>query len=289
MPMPRRRGRVRAVVTAGGYSAGNPEQGQDAPATAGETPAVRRRGGAGGQARAARDGDGTEMGGKGECCGGGICVGLLMRLDCKSWSEPFSWQMAHIQMMDEADIVAALKGGSSTAAEELVRLYGNRLLRSAFLLCGNEADAQDLVQDTLIVAVRSVRRFRGQSALYTWLHGILLNLTRRFHRKRKRLVYMDELPRQDKSEPGTPSRLDVQGASSALREAMEKLSPRHREVIVLRYFEGMKMLEIARHMGVTKGTVGSRLHYATRRLRELIPEELNVFRLHGTYDWRKQS
>ena len=55
------------------------------------------------------------------------------------------------------------------------------------------------------------------------------------------------------------------------------------------YFEGMKMQEIARHIGVTKWTVGSRLHYATRRLRQLIPDELNVFRLHGTYDWRKQS
>lgn len=195
----------------------------------------------------------------------------------------------HTRTMDEADIVAALKGGSSTAAEELVRLYGNRLLRSAFLLCGNEADAQDLVQDTLIVAVRSAGRFRGKSALYTWLHGILLNLTRRHHRKRKRLVYTDDLPRGEEDDPGEPSRLDVQGASSALRQAIQKLSPRHREVIVLRYFEGMKMQEIARHMGVTKGTVGSRLHYATRRLRELIPDELNVFRLHGTYDWRKQS
>lgn len=197
--------------------------------------------------------------------------------------------MAHIEMMDEADIVAALKGGSSTAAEELVRLYGNRLLRSAYLLCGNEADAQDLVQETLIVAVRSPGRFRGQSALYTWLHGILLNLTRRHHRKRKRLVYTDELPRQEDEDPSGAVRLDTRAASTTLKEAIQKLSPRHREVIVLRYFEGMKMQEIARHVGVTKGTVGSRLHYATRRLRQLIPDELNVFRLHGTYDWRKQS
>jgi len=190
--------------------------------------------------------------------------------------------------MNEAEIVAALKRGDSSAAvEEVVRLYGDRLLRSAYLLCGNEADAQDLVQDTLILAVRRARRFRGKSALYTWLHGILLNLTRHYHRKRRRIVYTDQPPKPEIRQPSGTQNLDIEAASSALIDAIQRLSAVHREVIVLRYYEGMKVQEIARHIGITKGTVGSRLHYAKRHLRRLMPKELNLFRTAGTYDRRK--
>jgi RNA polymerase sigma-70 factor (ECF subfamily) len=75
------------------------------------------------------------------------------------------------------------------------------LFRSACLLCGDQAEAQDLVQETLLQAVRSADRFRGRSSLYTWLHGILLNLTRHYHRDRKRLVYDEELARQEPASP----------------------------------------------------------------------------------------
>ncbi len=190
-------------------------------------------------------------------------------------------------MMDEADIVAALKGGDAAAVEELVCLYGDRLLRSAYLLCGNEADAQDLVQDTLILAFRNARRFRGKSALYTYLHGILLNLTRHYHRKRKRMVYTDRPPDLAGVERFPSPDPDAAVASSALMEAIRQLSPAHREVIILRYYEGMKVHEIAKHIGARQGTVKSRLHYAVSRLRQLIPEELNLLSASGTYDRRK--
>ena len=68
--------------------------------------------------------------------------------------------------MDEADLVGALKNGDSAALESLVETHGTRLLRSAMLLCGNETHAQDLVQETFVQAVRSIRRFRGQAGLY---------------------------------------------------------------------------------------------------------------------------
>lgn len=187
-------------------------------------------------------------------------------------------------MMNEAEIIAAIKDGDFTAVEQLVNLHGDRLLRSAYLLCGNETDARDLVQDTLILAVRSARRFRGKSALYTWLHGILLNLARHYHRKRKRIIYTDELPQQKISHSLDSGHLDIEAASSILTDAIQQLSVPHREVIILRYYEGMKIGEIARHTGVTKGTVKSRLHYATRHLRQLISKELNLFRTHGTYE-----
>jgi len=61
--------------------------------------------------------------------------------------------------MDAEKLVAALRAGEPAALQELVESFGDRLLRSATLLCGNETDAQDLVQDTFVQAARSARRF----------------------------------------------------------------------------------------------------------------------------------
>ena len=185
--------------------------------------------------------------------------------------------------MNEDQVITALKGQDSGAVQELVNTYGDRLFRSAFALCGNEADAQDIVQDTFLQAIRSVHRFQGRSTVYTWLHAILLNLTRHYHRDRKRIVYDDELTGCEVSLPDeNPSQLDAGTASSALLEALQKLSWAHREVIILRYYENMKIHEIARHLGISTGTVKSRLHYAIEGMQKLLPDELNLFGACGT-------
>jgi RNA polymerase sigma-70 factor (ECF subfamily) len=190
--------------------------------------------------------------------------------------------------VNEDRLITALKGRDQGAAQELVNAYGDRLLRSAFTLCGNEADAQDIVQDTFLQAIRSVHRFQGRSTVYTWLHAILLNLTRHYHRDRKRIVYDDELTDRVVSLPDENlSHLDAATASSALLEALRKLSWAHREVIILRYYENMKIHQIARHLGISKGTVKSRLHYAIGEMQKLLPVELNLFDARGTEEIRR--
>ncbi|HTR41055.1 MAG TPA: RNA polymerase sigma factor [Pseudomonadales bacterium] len=98
--------------------------------------------------------------------------------------------------MNDDPLVAALKAQEQGAVQELLNKYGDRLLRSAFLLCGNEAEAQDFVQETFLQTMRSVHRFQGRSGIYTWLHAILLNLIRHHRRGQKRLVYDEENPIQ---------------------------------------------------------------------------------------------
>ena len=187
--------------------------------------------------------------------------------------------------MDEAELVAALRGGDSAALEVLVEMHANRLLRSATLLCGNETTAQDLVQDTFVEAHRSVHRFRAQSSLYTWLHSILLNLARHYYRDSKRLVFDDELQRHEVPVlEQQPNASDLQVAAAEITAALQQLSSAHREVLVLRYYEQMKIHELARHLGVSKGTVKSRLHYAVREMQKLLPAEMNLFGQGGTKD-----
>jgi len=179
--------------------------------------------------------------------------------------------------MNDPDIILALKQGQASAIDEIIHIYGDRLLRSAFLLCGNQTEAQDLAQDTLIQVLQSIQTFRGESSLYTWMHGILLNLNRRL-RRQNRLEYNNDLPNQmEAPHPAETERLDLETASSAMRKALQALSPPHREIIILRYFEAMKIEKIARHLRISKGTAKSRLHYATQCLRNLMPANLNLF------------
>jgi RNA polymerase sigma-70 factor (ECF subfamily) len=191
--------------------------------------------------------------------------------------------------VNEDQLITALKGQDTGAVQELVDVYGDRLLRSAFVLCGNETDAQDLVQDTFLQAIRSAHRFQSRSTVYTWLHAILLNLTRHYHRDRKRIVYDEALTGREITLPDeTPCPLDAETASAAVLEAVHKLSWVHREVIILRYYENMKIREIASHLGISKGTIKSRLHYAIGEMQKLLPGELNLFGACGTEEIRQR-
>jgi RNA polymerase sigma-70 factor (ECF subfamily) len=191
--------------------------------------------------------------------------------------------------MDEEQLVQGLRSQDLGAVQELVASHGDRLFRSACLLCGDHAEAQDLVQETLLQAVRSVHRFRGHSRVYTWLHGILLNLTRHYHRDRKRMAYDEELARQEPAPlDENPSGLDVAMTSSALALALGGLSNPHREVLILRFYEDMKIHEIAAHLGISSGTVKSRLHYAIAEMQRRLPAELNLFGACGTEEKAKQ-
>lgn len=185
--------------------------------------------------------------------------------------------------MVETQSRSAKKDAISFDVQEFIDSHGDRLLRSAYLLCGDQTEAEDLVQETLIQAIKSWQAFRGDSAPYTWLHGILLNLYRRYRRKQERLVYDEELIQKVTFQPDHARNIDQETCATRLTGALQKLSREHRAVIVLRFYEGMKIDEIARQTGVSIGTVKSRLHYAVRCLEQFIPREMNLFASDGTH------
>ena len=194
--------------------------------------------------------------------------------------EPFA-PMGNIRHM------TAPKGEAGPPLVDLqawLHAHGNRLLRSAYLLCGNQTDAEDLVQETLLQALKSAHRFRGDSAVYTWLYGILLNLSRRHWRKQKRLVFDDTIALRSPCSEKEYTEADREFQASRLAHAIQALSAEHREVIVLRYFENLKIQQIAEQTDASVGTVKSRLHYAVRCLEKMMPDELNLFAAQGTHN-----
>jgi len=168
-----------------------------------------------------------------------------------------------VEARREAQLVKAAKGGDRRAFGHLVEHFQDRLFRAACGLARNATEAEDIAQETFVRAYLGLGRFRGDSAFYTWLFGILLNVYRRFLRRsrRQRTTGMTDVEPVDTAP--SPSRQAAAGEElgRALR-AIEHLPRRLREVMVLRHVEAMSYEQIAAAAGCRIGTVRSRLHRA---------------------------
>lgn len=148
--------------------------------------------------------------------------------------------------------------------EEYVAARRGALLRTAYLLTGQHADAEDLVQVALVKAVPRWARIADDPEPY--VRKILVNENvSRWRSRRWREVHTDTLPERSADGPD-------RDASLVLREALAQLAPRQRAVVVLRYFEDLTERETADVLGVRVGTVKSQARDALARLRLLVPE-----------------
>ena len=145
----------------------------------------------------------------------------------------------------------------------LLERYGNRLLRSAYCMSKNQEEAEDLVQETFLLAFQSADKFRGQSKIYTWLYGIMLNCHRARRRKRKIHVDLDSV-----AEPASPEMVIRDSTRiEVIKDVVNHLNQDHAQIIKLRYYENRTVEDIARILDISKGTVKSRLHYAREKIR----------------------
>ena len=151
---------------------------------------------------------------------------------------------------------------------------GPRLLRAAVVMCGNREDAQDLVQETLLRALANLGRFRGDSTPYTWLYAILRRQCLNLRRKARFLDFLSLLPDRRDEAPSADQRMDIESKRGQLRNALSKLSFRHREILYLRYSEEFKVREIAALLRLPSGTVKSRLHTAGQALGKRLCREI---------------
>ena len=160
----------------------------------------------------------------------------------------------------------------------MVAEYGNRLLAAATLMCRSDADAEELVFRTFEQAVKKIRQFKPTGDFYKWLYTIMLNF-RRMDVRRKGPDVVAFGTTADLPEVPITSFVDVVSAADAeaVRAAVWGLSEVHREVTVLRYFEGRTVEEIAEMLGVPVGTVKSRLHHARIALHAVLTARRAAF------------
>ncbi|MFT5467261.1 MAG: RNA polymerase sigma-70 factor (ECF subfamily) [Verrucomicrobiales bacterium] len=184
----------------------------------------------------------------------------------------------------DAELVLRSQNGDTVAFDELVIRYRGKVYAMIVNMIHNDADAWDLAQDAFVKAWKALPRFEARSNFYTWLYRISHNVTYDWLRKKKvrgdGAEFNDQI--QASIEPGAHTaprpilQPDENAEKSELRlkieKAIAKLSPDHRTVIVLKEVDGMKYQEIADTVGVSIGTVMSRLFYARKKLQGLLKD-----------------
>jgi len=177
----------------------------------------------------------------------------------------------------DAELLAAHTAGDPDAFAELVRRHQNRLWSVALGTLRDPDDAADAVQDALISALRAAGGYRGDAAVTTWLHRIVVNACLdRLRRKRVRPTL--ELPREGPREPADPrDRIAEQDTVVVVREALSELGADQRAAITLVDLHGYSVAEAAEIIGVPQGTVKSRCARGRLQLAVLLghlrPEE----------------
>ena len=187
----------------------------------------------------------------------------------------------------DALLVSKAAAGDGGAFGELFERHRQGLYLKAYSYLRQRDDALDVVQEAFMKAWESLSGFRGESSFATWMGRIVTNLCiDRIRRPKTVSSGLDEelvgeaLPdeRLGGRVPGggrSPVRAaEIAEFAPALQEALSQLSEKHRSVFVLHAEEGLRYREIAEHLGISIGTVMSRLHYAREKLQEMLASHL---------------
>lgn len=174
-------------------------------------------------------------------------------------------------MMEEKDLISRAARGDADAFRRLVETYQTPAYRLAARMCGPDG-ADDVTQEAFLAAWRGLPEFRGDCRFSTWLYRLVNNAAIDYLRREKRhrdTGDVDDLELPD----GGPSPQELAEQSdtrAAVRRGLDRLSPEHRQVLLLRYMQELDYGEIAAALDVSEGTVKSRINRAKSKLRELL-------------------
>lgn len=187
---------------------------------------------------------------------------------------------------EDRALITKAQGGDRAAFRQLVERHQRRAFAIALHLVRDENDARELVQDAFLRVYKSLPSFQGGSSFFTWLYRIITNLSIDLIRKPGRKAQdLDDarFDSDDASEADFPFISRVDGAdpgdvvrrkeiAARLAAALEALPPYHRGVIVMREVDGLSYEEMAEAMGVSKGTIMSRLFHARQKLQRALAD-----------------
>jgi len=183
-------------------------------------------------------------------------------------------------------LMNASKAGDEAAFDQLVLKLSDRAYGVATNLVGSKEDARDLCQEAFMKTWRARTTFRDGDPFLPWFHRILRNTCFSFLRKRGRIKRSSLSAGQNDDgdatdwdliddNPGPSAGPERDETKTLFWEAMQRLSARDREILVLRQFQDLSYREISHALGVPEGTVMSRLYHARRRLREFLEPHLD--------------
>lgn len=174
----------------------------------------------------------------------------------------------------DIELLARVMRGDSEAASVLVDRLEPLITRMVFRLTGWHNDTEDLVQDVFVAIQESAKTFRAQSSLDTWATSVAIHRCRHWQRSRAKLrrtfgVTDEEFP------DTTPCNLESLEQREEVQRALQSLNQETRELIVLRYMEGMSLSDISELLNIKKNTIEVRLHRGRRALGDYLAARAN--------------
>lgn len=190
-----------------------------------------------------------------------------------------------VNSSDESRLVERARRGDVAAFEALISQHEKRIYGLAYRLTGNHEDASDMAQEAFVRAYTSLGEFRGDSSFSTWLHRIVYNACRDElrRRQRQRVSFLDEPMDKEDGElarqwadpgDGPEQALERRELQRLVREAVLGLDEDHRDILILRDFQDLTYEQIRDVLGVSLGTVKSRLNRARAALKEALQARL---------------
>jgi RNA polymerase sigma-70 factor (ECF subfamily) len=187
---------------------------------------------------------------------------------------------------DDREAVRRVQAGDTEAFEPLVEKYKRKVFRLAYQVLRDQEDALDTAQEAFVKAFRALPAFKGDSAFYTWLFRITMNVAldrKRQRSTRAKSLGAEDVPPEEWERTATSTDPDPEDVATGverrerIRKALDSLSEHHRAIIILSDIEGLQYREIAEVLGIPMGTVMSRLHHARKRLREVLGSGFSIF------------
>lgn len=178
-------------------------------------------------------------------------------------------------MEELEDLVRRMQQGDQDAFDQIFNLYQNRLLRTAWLISGNHADSEDIVQETFVKCYCSCKKLKNPALFPTWIFQILTRTAWRYGKKKSRETPVEELFDQESQDTGDSplEQLLQKELQEEIYQRIMELNQKQRTVIILYYFDQLSTKEISHIMGCFEGTVKSRLYTARKSLEQSLRKE----------------
>ena len=179
-------------------------------------------------------------------------------------------QATMTQPVDDLDLIRRMQAGDDDAVRDLYAQYGQRLYAYALRLTDDPATAEDVTQNTLVTAWRTAHTFRAEGRLIAWLLGIVHHTAMKAIRNRTNYLgdVAEETIREE--QPSPEEQAQVKDERRWVRQGMQSLSPEHRAVLELVFYQELSLNEVAQVLNIPVGTVKSRLSYARTHLRGVL-------------------
>ncbi len=177
----------------------------------------------------------------------------------------------------DLDLICRMASGDDNAMREIYATYGQRLFAYALRLTDDHATAEDVTQETLVVAWRTAGKFRGEGRVIAWLLGIVHHTAMKMMRHRTEpLESVEETVPERNASPEEHAQLE--DTKRWIRRGLQDLSTEHRAVLELVFYQGLTLNEVAEVCQCPLGTVKSRLNYARGHLRGVLSRTEEVWR-----------